>query len=87
MEKDGFARVMILGGEMGKEIIEEQRTDPLTTEITSDAETEDVGDGSRERVGGRQNVLIFFVASNSSFDFGHDEPHDFALQVTWSEDD
>jgi len=52
----------------------------LTTEITSDAETEDIGDGSGKRVRGRENVLIFLVASYASFDFRHDESYDFALQ-------
>ena len=79
MEKDGFARVMILGGQMVEEIVEQQRSDSLAPEGTRDAQAEDVGDRRRERVRGRQDVLILLVAPHASLDLRHDETHDFTL--------
>lgn len=53
VQKDGFARVMILGRQVIEEIIEKQRSDSLAPEGAKDAEAENVGDGRGERVGRR----------------------------------
>ena len=50
MEKDGFAGVMILGGQMVEEIVEQKRSHSLAPEGTRHAQAEDEDENEELRM-------------------------------------